>query len=201
MADDKKGGGGGGTSIGGIFFYGMAVLFIMWIMTGGPARTENKYNPFLREPAPLDDFSVYGAGSDFQTGVETIIQEGVHTGWKVESRGDFSFLTPPLWSTNVSGDFDGTEFGEITNGTITLQYQYGRTANELDFENNPDYEVEYGTVNDRWARFVRPKNAFGDTTGAFIKKNKRKRITIYTNEKLTPEEERQVFEIINTVRI
>ncbi len=201
MADDKKSGGGGGPSLGGIFLYGMLVLFVLWLTTGGPERTENKYNPFLREPAPLDDFGVYGAGSDFQTGVDQLVEEGIHTGWTIRDKGSFSFLTPPSWSTNIVGNFDGTEFGKITNGTITLDYQYGRDANELEYDNDPDYDVAYGTVNKRWARFVKPNNDFAETTGAFIKKNKRKRITVYTNEKLTPEEELQVFEIISTIKI
>lgn len=199
---DKKDSGGDGLSIGSILLIGMLILFAMWFTSGGPERIENKYNPFI-EPLvePLGDGSVYGEGGRLQTGVEEIIQDGIYVGWRINLRKSFSFLTPPNWSSSVRGEFDGTEFGEITNGDITLLYQYGRDANQLDFENDPDYLVEYGTVNGRWARFVKPRNDFAETTGAFIKRSKRKRITIYTNQELSEEETRQVFEIINTIKI
>lgn len=201
MADDKKKA-DDGMSLGAMVLYGIGFLFLLWLFTGGPARVENKYNPFL-EPLvePLGDGSIYGAGGKLQTKVEDMLVEGKYIGWSIQDRGDFAFLTPPNWTAGVSGNFNETEFGEITNGTITLNYQYGRNANQLDFENDINYLVEYGTVNGRWARFVKPSTSFGQTTGAFIKKNKRKRITIYTNEELTPEEQIQVFEIINTIRI
>jgi hypothetical protein len=185
-----------------IVLWGLAILFGMWLFTGGPERIENKNNPFI-EPLvePLGDGSVYGAGGTVQTGVENIIQEGIYAGWTLNNRTDFSFLTPPLWTSVVKGNFGETEYGEMGNGTITLDYQYGKKVNQLEFENNPNYRVEYGTVNGEWTRFVKPKNNSGDITGAYIKKNRWRGMTIYTDQKLTPEEERQVFEIINTVKI
>ncbi len=200
MADDKKSG-GDGMSMGALFLGGMALLFIMWIVSGGPSRIENKYNPGLLPPeTPFDTFEVYGEGGRIQTKVEDIIQNGIHTGWKIENKKNFAFLTPPGWITSSTGNLSNTEFGEITNGTITLNYQYGREVNTLDFEDNLDYSVAYGTVDGEWARFVKPKNTFAETTGAYIKKSRRKQLTIYTNDPLTPEEQTQVFEIINTVK-
>ncbi len=36
-------------------------LFVAWIVTGGPARVEeNKKNPFLEEPAPIQGGQIYG---------------------------------------------------------------------------------------------------------------------------------------------
>lgn len=201
MADEKKGG-DDGMGLGAIILWGLVVLFVMWIISGGPERTQNKYNPFI-EPLvePLGDGSVYGEGGIFQEGVEDILTEGVYKNWKLEVKNNFSFLTPPQWSSTSSGGFGDTEFGTITDGDIVLTYQYGREANTLNFENNPDYEVVYGKVHRRKAKFVRPLNAYAETTGAYIKKNKRKRISIFTNQELTPEQEKKVFEIINTVRI
>jgi hypothetical protein len=190
-----------GPSVVTIVLFGLVALFLLWLFTGGPERTENKYNPFLRQPAPIEDFSVYGAGGTVQTEVENLLTEGEYSGWSVALRPDFSFLTPPGWQASVTGNFEDTEFGEITDGDITLQYQYGPEANELLFEDNLSYEVVYGQVNGRQAKFVRPIVETGETTGAFIKRNRRKRITIFTNEELTPEQEQRVFEIINTIRI
>lgn len=190
-----------GLSIATIVLLGLGGLFVLWLFTGGPERTENKYNPFLRQPAPVEDFSVYGAGGTVQTEVENLLTEGEYSGWSIALRPNFSFLTPPGWQANVSGNFGETEFGEITDGNIVLQYQYGPEANELLFEDNLSYEVVYGQVNGRWAKFVRPKVSTGETTGAFIKRNKKKRITVFTNEELTAEEEQEVFEIINTIKI
>ena len=190
-----------GPSIAAIILYGLGLLFILWIFTGGPERTENRDNPFLRQPAPVEDFSVYGAGGRLQTEVESILTEGEYRGWAIAQRPNFSFLTPPNWSTSLVGNFDETEFGEITDGEITLQYQYGPEANQLLFENDLSYEIVYGEVNGRRAKFVRPRTDNAQTTGAFIKKNKRKQITVFTNEELTPQEEEQVFQIINTIKI
>lgn len=190
-----------GPSIAAIVLYGLLALFILWIFTGGPERTENKYNPFLRQPAPIEDFSVYGAGGTIQTEVENILTDGQYQGWSIASRPNFSFLTPPNWSTNSVGNFGETEFGEITNGEITLQYQYGPEANELLFEDDISYEIVHGKVRGEKAKFVRPRTDTAQTTGAFIAKNKRKRITVFTNEELNPEQEQRVFEIINTIQI
>lgn len=189
-------------SLGQIILWGFIVLFVMWIVSGGPTRLENKYNPFI-EPLvePLGDGSVYGSGGQFQTGIENLIQEGIYVGWNIQNREDFAFLTPPNWTSSVKGNFDNTEFGEITNGSITLEYQYGREIQKLEFENNPNYQVEHGTVQGEFARFVKPKNNSVQTTGAYIRKNRRKQISIFTNQQLTSEEERQVFEIINTVKM
>jgi hypothetical protein len=189
-------------SLGEIVFGGLIILFAMWLFTGGPQRVENKYNPYI-EPLvdPLGDGTVYGEGGKLQTEVENVLQEGIYTGWSLNNKTDFSFLTPPLWTSITKGTFGETEYGEIKNDSITLDYQYGREVNKLEFENDPNYLVEYGSVNGEWARFVKPKNNNGDITGAYIKKNWRKGITIYTSQNLTPEEEKQVFEIINTVRI
>lgn len=190
-----------GPSIAALVLYGILILFVIWLVTGGPARVENKYNPYLRQPAPIEDFSVYGEGGSLQTNVEDVLTEGTYQGWSLHSKKSFSFLTPPNWSTSSSGSFSETEFGEISNDEIQLQYQYGPDANPLDFENDLSYEIVYGKVNGRWARFVRPHDSFGQTTGAFIKRNKKKRITVFTNEELTQEQEQEVFEIINTIRI
>jgi len=199
MADEKKI--DDGPSILSILFYGLLLLFVMWLVTGGPSRTENKYNPFLREPAPLDDFSVYGDGSNFQTKTEDLLTEGKYIGWKIQTGKNFSFATPLVWTLQSSGTLEATEFGEITDGNIILQYQYGQNANQLNFENDPNYEIVFGKVNKQDAKFVRPKNSIAETTGAFIKRNKEKRITIFTNQELTAEQEKQVFEIINTIQI
>lgn len=200
MAEEKKSG-FDALTLGEIIFGGLGILFAMWLFTGGPERVENKYNPFI-EPLvePLGDGSVYGAGGNFQKGVEELIETGVYVGWNIQNKKDFAFLTPPNWSSTTKGSIDNVEYGEIKNENITLEYQYGKKVNPLDFENNEDYLVEYGKVNGQWARFVKPRNLFAQTTGAHIKKNFRKKITIFTNQKLTPEEERQVFEIINTIR-
>jgi len=189
-------------SLGEIVFGGLIILFAMWLFTGGPQRVENKYNPYI-EPLvdPLGDGTVYGEGGKLQTEVENVLQEGIYTGWSLNNKTDFSFLTPPSWTSITKGTFGETEYGEIKNDSITLDYQYGREINKLEFENDPNYLIEYGSVNGEWARFVKPKNNSGDITGAYIKKNWRKGITIYTGQNLTPEEEKQVFEIINTVRI
>ncbi len=202
MADDKKkSDGGDGMSLGAMFLIGIGVLFVMWLTSGGPERLENKYNPFIEPPeTPYDDFEVYGEGSTLQTGVEEFIQDGKYAGWKIQNRKDFAFLTPPNWTSSVKGNFGRTEFGEIQSETINLEYQYGRNVNKLEFENNPNYLVEYGTVDGEWTRFVKPKNNSVETTGAYIKKNRWRGMTIYTNQALTPEEQTQVFEIINTIK-
>jgi len=198
MADSEN----KGPSIALTVLLGLGALFLLWLFTGGPERVENKDNPFLTPPStPSGEFVIYGAGGTVQTEVENLLTEGVYTGWSVALRPDFSFLTPPEWQARVTGNFEDTEFGEITNGNITLQYQYGPEANELLFEDNLSYEVVYGQVNGRQAKFVRPVTDTGETTGAFIKRNRRKRITVFTNEELTPEQEQEVFEIINTIRI
>lgn len=199
MADEKKD--SGGLSLGQILLIILGVLFVMWVTTGGPERVENKYNPFV-EPLvdPLGDGSVYGAGGDFQTGVENLLTEGTYSGWLIQAKNNFAFLTPQGWSTRESGAYPETEFGTITNGTVTLEYQFGREVNELNFENDPNYEIVWGAVDGEPAKFVRPKTNQGEITGAYIRKNRRKKMTVYTTDTLTLEEERQVFQIINTIR-
>lgn len=199
MAEEKKD--GGGLSLGQILLITLGVLFVMWIATDGPQRVENKYNPFV-EPLvdPLGDGSVYGAGGDFQTGVENLLDEGTHAGWLIQAKDNFAFLTPQGWTTRESGSYPETEFGRITNGDIVLEYQFGREVNELNFENDPNYEMVWGTIDGEPAKFVRPKTSQAEVTGAHIRKNRRKKMTVYTTDELTPEQEQQVFQIINTIR-
>lgn len=201
MAEEKKDS-GGGLSLGQILLITLGALFLMWITTGGPERLENKYNPFL-EPLvdPLGDGTVYGSGGNFEQGVANLLTEGAYVGWLIQAKENFAFLTPQGWSTTDTGAFTETEFGEITNGTITLEYQYGREVNELALENDPNYDVVWGAVDGEPAKFVRPKTSQGEITGAYIRKNRRKQITVYTTQTLTPEQEQEVFEIINTIRL
>lgn len=44
-----------------ILSFGIIVYFI-WLFTGGMDRAENREDPFLREPAPLDSGETYGPG-------------------------------------------------------------------------------------------------------------------------------------------
>jgi len=36
------------------------IIYIFWLITGGPQRAEDRLKPFLKEPAPLDSGEVYG---------------------------------------------------------------------------------------------------------------------------------------------
>jgi|APSaa5957512622_1039677.scaffolds.fasta_scaffold62340_2 hypothetical protein len=36
------------------------IVYVLWLMTGGMERVENREKPFLQEPAPLDSGEVYG---------------------------------------------------------------------------------------------------------------------------------------------
>lgn len=190
-----------GMSLGQILLLGLVILFVMWVVSGGPERIENKYNPFI-EPLvePLGDGETYGFGSDLQTGVEDLLTEGSYTGWKMQIQKSFAFLTPQGWTSKESGAYPETEFGTITNGDVVLQYQFGREVNELNFENDPSYEIVWGKIDGEPAKFVRPKTSQAEVTGAFIRKNRKKKITIYTTDQLTSEQEIEVFKIINTVR-
>lgn len=191
-----------GLSLAGLFFWGMILLFVIWIVTGGPQRYENKVNPFLLPPENYNDgFEIYGEGGLFQTRVEDKINEGIYLGWTLENKGSFSFLTPPGWTQVSTGNIDRTEFGTISNGDITLTYQYGPDANSLNFENRIDHEVAFGKVHGRKTKFVKPKEGMLGTTGANIRRNKRKQISIFTNQKLSPIEQEQVFQIIGSIKI
>jgi hypothetical protein len=41
------------------FLIGGLVLFVLWAMTGGPSRMENKEHPFLEQPAPIESGQPY----------------------------------------------------------------------------------------------------------------------------------------------
>jgi hypothetical protein len=36
------------------------VIYVVWLMTGGPERAEENLKPFIKEPAPLDSGETYG---------------------------------------------------------------------------------------------------------------------------------------------
>ncbi len=43
------------------FIIGFGILiYVVWLLTGGMERVENKDKPFLKEPAPLDSGEIYG---------------------------------------------------------------------------------------------------------------------------------------------
>jgi len=191
-----------GLSIAGLFFWGMLLLFLIWLFTGGPERYENKVNPFLIPPETYDSgFEIYGEGGLFQTRVEDRINEGIYLGWTLENKGNFSFLTPPGWTQSSTGKIGQTEFGTISNETITLTYQYGPDANPLNFENRIDHDVAFGKIHGRKTKFVKPKNGILGTTGANIRRNKRKQITVFTNQELSEEQQEEVFQIIGSIKI
>ncbi len=41
------------------FILALILLWLMWLATGGPARTENNNAPFLEEPAPINSGQPY----------------------------------------------------------------------------------------------------------------------------------------------
>ncbi len=34
-------------------------LWVLWLLTGGPARNENRYRPLLEQPAPIEGGKPY----------------------------------------------------------------------------------------------------------------------------------------------
>lgn len=36
------------------FLLAFIILWVLWLLTGGPSRNENRYRPLLEQPAPLE---------------------------------------------------------------------------------------------------------------------------------------------------
>lgn len=60
MSSEGGGGWGPGCMFGLSVLGILAVLWIIWYYSGGPARYEATHGPFLKEPAPIDTGEVYG---------------------------------------------------------------------------------------------------------------------------------------------
>lgn len=41
------------------FLLAFFVLWVLWVITGGPARLDNKQRPFLKQPAPIESGETY----------------------------------------------------------------------------------------------------------------------------------------------
>lgn len=41
------------------FIIALIILWVLWVLTGGPANVENHTRPFLEQPEPVDTGRVY----------------------------------------------------------------------------------------------------------------------------------------------
>lgn len=47
------------------FFIILVIMFVFWSLTGGASRTENKTNPYIEQPSPIEGGKVYN-GSELR---------------------------------------------------------------------------------------------------------------------------------------
>lgn len=129
------------------------------------------------------------------------IASGPYKGWKfIDVDDNFSVLLPPGWWGVRKTSMDSLSRGLFTNGDTKLSFEYGKDTNELRYEAFNTHQIIYGQIDGEPTKFVRPKNSFANVTGAFIKKSRRKELTITTNDALDKTEENLIFAIIQTVR-
>jgi hypothetical protein len=186
--------------IGHIFLFAFGGLFLLWLFTGGPSRIENQYNPFVR---PQDNYigipEIYG-NTNLTEFNQTLIDNETYEGWNVEESAKFSVLLPSGWFQEQKAEFTGESFGEISNGSILIQYEAGKNVGNFSRLRESQHEFGSGQVGGAPTTFVRPNSDSSGTTGAHIIRSKKESMLIFTTDRLTEEEQVEVFTIIQSVR-
>ncbi len=184
----------------------MFILFIGWLVSGGPARySANK--PFIRAPEPLDNGEVYGPSNLFgliqssssTSGTTGSGSSAYPSSWKQMNTQYFVLYVPSGWSMRELPS-DKTYRGEITNGTTVLTFDYGKDVNTLPYEGNPFYTISNENIGTYPTKIVMPAGGTSGTTGAYYKKNFKKYKLVITGENLSKKEQTTALSIFRSVR-
>jgi len=87
-------------------------------------------------------------------------------GWQRIDATDFVAWLPPGWSLNRLQGID-SYVGAFTGDGVTLTFDFGCYSNNLNYDDDPAYDVTFETIDGRNAKLVAPKEATG-VTGVFF---------------------------------
>ncbi len=175
----------------------MGVLFVLWVLTGGPARlSQNKL--FLKPPAPLDTGETYGGTTT--TNKNPTLSGGFTppAGYRATNAKYFTVYIPAGWILDDSKSKDSYYTGSITNGKTLLTFEYGSSPNMLNVSTDT-HNIGYEYVGGINTKFVWPKKYIDGITGAYYHRFMGKDLTIMGNN-LSSSEQNTAFTIMRSVR-
>lgn len=148
------------------FLGALAIVWMIWFLTGGPARYESEHQdkPFLKAPIPLDTGEVYGP-----TGYVNI---NAPAGWtSITVKNYFGIALPVGWyrkdeQTVTGGGYRGT----ITDGHTQLFFDYGPQAISPITEGDSSYTASHETIDKEDALVIKPKTSSATVTGVYFAK-------------------------------
>lgn len=175
----------------------MALLFLAWIVTGGPTRYESQKGPLIKPLPPVGSGEIYGSTNWF--GIQNPEQYVVHPkGWQAINTQYFILYVPIGWTwTELTGG--DTYRGQITNGTTVLTFEFGEGTNPLLVDGDPEYTITTEIIGTFTAKLVKPVGGSG-TTGAYYKKWLKKNTLTITGENLSAKEKETAFTMFRSVR-
>ncbi len=146
------------------FLGALAVIWLVWFFTGGPARYESEQadKPFIKAPTPLDTGETYGptgyvnerAPKDWTSlPVQRFFGIAVPFGWRIENEQNV---------TSIS--YRAT----LTNGITHLYMDYGANVVPLIPTGDTRYKATYEKISGENAELIRPANSAGTITGTYF---------------------------------
>jgi hypothetical protein len=174
----------------------MGILFIGWLVSGGPARTSS-LRPFIKPLPPVDSGAVYGPPNLFGISMPVIT---IHpAGWQALNTKYFILYAPSGWSVHENSDTDNYT-GTISNGNTTLSFEYGDGTNPLEVADGSGYTTTYENISTYNTKIIYPTTGRTGTTGAYYKKFFKKYTLTITGENLSASERTTVLNIFRSVR-
>lgn len=173
---------------------GLLVIFIIWIITGGPSRVATQ-KPFLKAPSPIDSGEQYGGAIGKPSWKGAFVPPASYHG---ENTKYFTVSLPQGWELREIASRDGYYSGEFTNDITTLTFDYGTSPGDFPVSKEL-YTIAYENVDKISTKFVTPKKVGVGVTGAFYRRWFGKDLTI-AGDNLTTAEKNTAYTIMRSVR-
>ncbi len=173
---------------------GLLIIFIVWIITGGPARISQQ-QAFLKPPSPIDTGEQYGGEIGKPTWKGAFVPPKSYHG---ENTKYFTVALPPGWEFREIPSRDGYYSGEFTNNTTTLTFDYGSDPGDLPVSKD-EYIIAFERVDGINTKFVTPRKNGDGVTGAYYHRWFGKDLTI-AGDDLTTSEKNIAHTIMRSIK-
>lgn len=142
----------------------LAILFLAWLISGGPERYSLETDkPFIKPPSPLDSGEIYGPEDTL------VVNPSIPVGWQQITTPYFTLGVPQGWFFRESSDNTWNTYrGEISNGVTTLFFDYGHFAVPPVSPDDASHTQWHETISGYQALLIQPKNISGNTTGMYV---------------------------------
>lgn len=173
---------------------GLLIIFIVWIITGGPARISQQ-QAFLKPPSPIDSGEQYGGQIGKPNWKGPFVPPKSYHG---ENAKYFTVSLPPGWELREIPARDGYYSGEFTNDKTTLTFDYGSSPGDLTVSKDT-YTIAYETIDGVSTKFVTPKKIGDGVTGAYFHRWFGKDLTI-AGDNLSSAEKNTAYTILRSIK-